>query len=172
MRLDAKDQAADMLKRNVSNAPKAKALPIAQAGELFKRRAAETANDALNAKLQQESFSGKSQTTVLEDFYATNYLGRHAAFGAEEAGMPIERSDAAKSLKYERKASRGRTMAKIRKSMLACHQFQAAMGLRSLLAQWQQAFARHPVPIGAGRSPERKEPRKKRFHKNTKAAVC
>lgn len=90
-------------------------LPRENAAELyFKRRAVETAFDTLKSKLQLENFSGKSDVSVRQDFYATVYLAGFAMICAEDADKVIEEQDRDKQLKYRRKSNR--PLAKINKS--------------------------------------------------------
>lgn len=61
----------------------------------------ETKYNTLKNKLDIENFSGKTHTTVLQDFYATLFLSNIAASLKSEANEIIRKDNAAKSLKYE-----------------------------------------------------------------------
>ena len=72
-------------------------LPWEQAAQLyFKRWGIETAYDTLKSKFQLENFSGKTEVSVLQDFYATIYLAGFATICAAEAdeiiadNIPVE----------------------------------------------------------------------------------
>ncbi|MFV0401342.1 MAG: IS4 family transposase, partial [Oscillospiraceae bacterium] len=96
-----------------------KQLPIAQAGNLYwKRWGIETAYDLMKSKLQLENFSGKTVVSVKQDFYATVYLAGFAAACAADADEVIAARDAGKHLKYKRKSSQTRTIAKLRERFL------------------------------------------------------
>ena len=67
-----------------------KQLPLSQAAQLyFKRWAIETAFHTLKFKLQLENFSGKTEVSVLQDFYATIYIGGFAIICAADASKII-----------------------------------------------------------------------------------
>ncbi len=86
-------------------------LPRKNAAELyFKRWAVETAFDTLKSKLQLENFSGKTEVSVRQDFYATVYLAGFAMICAEDADKIIEEQDRDKQLKYRRKSNLNRSI--------------------------------------------------------------
>lgn len=69
-------------------------LPICDAADLyFKRWGIETAYDPLKSKLQLENFSGRTEISVFQDFYATVYLAGLAAACAKEADVLIADRD-------------------------------------------------------------------------------
>jgi hypothetical protein len=149
-----------------------KQLPIRKAGELyFQRWKVETAYDLLKSKLELENFSGKTQVSVLQDFYATMYLGNLAAFAAEEADDQISDADKGKDLKYSRKASRTRTISKLRDVFLDLITEQDEAERGSMLDELISDISRYPIPIVPNRSPTRKLPRKKRFFINRRSVV-
>lgn len=149
-----------------------KQLPIRNAGELyFKRWGIETAYDTLKSKLQLENFSGKTVVSVYQDFYATVYLAGLAAACAEDADERIAAVDRGKQLKYCRKSSQNRTIAKLRERfwMILLEPNEA---LRSrLLERLCRDIAAHPESIRPGRSPLHKPPRFKRFPIAKKAVL-
>ena len=61
-----------------------------------------------------ENFSGKTVVSVCQDFYAAVYLAVLAAACAEDADKHISAHDEEKQLKYSRKSSQNRTIAKLR----------------------------------------------------------
>jgi hypothetical protein len=61
-----------------------------------------------------ENFSGKTVVSVCQDFYAAVYLAGLAAACAENADKHISAHDEEKQLKYSRKSSQNRTIAKLR----------------------------------------------------------
>jgi hypothetical protein len=149
-----------------------KQLPIRNASELyFKRWAVETAYDTLKSKLELENFSGKTKVSVLQDFYATMYLGNIAAFAAEEADERIADSEKDKALKYARKASMTRTIAKLRDVFLCAITEQDEAKRNAMLNKLVSDISRYPIPIVPNRSPERKLPRKKRFFISRRSVV-
>lgn len=149
-----------------------KQLPIRKAGALyFERWKVETAYDLIKSKLQLENFSGKTKISVLQDFYATMYLANIAAFAAEEADEQISDADQGKKLKYHRQANRSRTIAKLRDIFL-CLIMEPHADLRgAMLEKLIASIASYPVPVVPDRSPNRKPPRKKRFHMARKSVV-
>ena len=61
----------------------------------------ETKFNTLKNKLDIESFSGKTTTTVLQDFYATLFLSNISASIKSESDEVINKENEAKNLKYE-----------------------------------------------------------------------
>ena len=149
-----------------------KQLPIRNAGELyFKRWGIETAYDTLKSKLQLENFSGKTVVSVYQDFYATVYLAGLAAACAEDADELISARDEKKQLKYSRKSSQNRTIAKLREQFWIIL-LEPSDALRArLLERLCLDIASRPVSIRSGRSPLHKPPRSKRFPIAKKAVL-
>ena len=139
-------------------------LPLDQAGQLyFKRWGIETAYDTLKSKFQLENFSGKTEVSVLQDFYATIYLAGFATICAAEADETIATNDKYKNLKYPRKSSQNRTIAKLRDRFWRIL-LQDDPDVRDLmLIRLCADIAAHPESVRLDRSPPRKYPRKKRF---------
>ena len=149
-----------------------KQLPICKADELyFQRWKVETAYDLLKSKLELENFSGKTQKSVLQDFYATMYLANIAAFAAEEADAHICDVDKDKGLKHPRKASRTRTIAKLRDVFLSVITEQDEAKRSTMLDELISDISRYPIQIVPNRSPTRKLPRKKRFFIGRRSVV-
>ena len=142
-----------------------KQLPIREAAALyFKRWGIETAYDLLKSKLQLENFSGKSAVSVMQDFYATVYIANFAAACAADADQLILAQDAGKKLKYERRSSQTRTIAKLRDRFLQILMTRDPVARSELLSRLKLDIAARPEPIRPGRSSVRKPPRNKRFH--------
>ena len=149
-----------------------KQLPIRNAGELyFKRWGIETAYDTLKSKLQLENFSGKTEVSVYQDFYATVYLAGLTAACAEDVNEHIAARDEKKQLKYRRKASQNRTIAKLRERFWHIL-LEPSDALRArLLDRLCLDIASRPESVRPGRSPLHKHPRSKRFHMAKKAVL-
>ena len=149
-----------------------KQLPIRNAGELyFKRWGIETAYDTLKSKLQLENFSGKTELSVYQDFYATVYLAGLADACAEDANKFIAALDENKQLKYSRKASQNRTIAKLRGQFWHILLEPSDILRTRLLDRLCRDIASRPVSIRPGRSPLHKKPRSKRFPIAKKAVL-
>jgi hypothetical protein len=149
-----------------------KQLPICNAGALyFKRWKVETAYDNLKSKLELENFSGKTKISVLQDFYATMYLCNISAFAAEEADEQVSFSDKDKDLKYERKASRTRTISKLRDDFLYIITERDEAKRNAMLDKLILDVARYPIQAVPNRSAPRKMPRKKRFFISRRSMV-
>jgi hypothetical protein len=149
-----------------------KQLPIRKAGTLyFKRWGVETSYDLLKNKLQLENFSGKTETSVKQDFYATMYLANMTAFIAGEADEQIKTTDMEKSLKYPRQANRNRSISKLRKNFLRLLLEPDPLLRKVMLSRLRNSIAARPVPIIPNRSPPRKLPRKKSFFIAKKSVV-
>lgn len=149
-----------------------KQLPIRNAAELyFKRWGIETAYDTLKSKLQLENFSGKSKVSVQQDFYATIYLAGLASICAADADKMIAEQDQGKQLKYSRKSSQNRTIAKLRERFWHIL-FEPSPALRSrLLHRLCHDISIRPEQFRPGRSPDHKPPRSKRFHMAKKSVL-
>ena len=149
-----------------------KQLPIRNAGELyFQRWKVETAYDLLKSKLELENFSGKTQVSVLQDFYATMYLANITAFVAEEADEQVANADKCKNLKHSRKANRTRTIAKLREVFLRVITGQDEVKRKAMLDELVSDISRYPIQVVPNRSPTRKLPRKKRFFISRRSVV-
>lgn len=149
-----------------------KQLPIHKSGELyFKRWGVETSYDLIKSKLQLENFSGKTEVSVKQDFYATMYLANMVAFAAGAADEQINISDKGKNLKYQRQANRNRTVFKLRQNFLRLLLEPNPDKREAMLCRLIDDIACKPVPIVPGRSFPRKLPRKKRFHMARKSVV-
>ncbi len=149
-----------------------KQLPIGEAAELyFKRWGIETAYDTLKSKLQMENFSGKTEISVRQDFFATIYLMGFAEICAAEATRAIENADRGKMLKHPRKANLNRTIAKLRRAFWAIL-LEDDPKLRDDMFQKLCAdIALRPEPVRPSRSPIRKSPRNKRFPVTKKSVL-
>ncbi len=139
-------------------------LPLSQAAQLyFKRWAIETAFDTLKSKLQLENFSGKTEVSVRQDFYATIYIAGFAMICAADATKIIQEADQGKNLKYARKANMNRTIAKLRDRFFLIILEEVPNLRQALLDRLCRDIAAFPEPVRPGRSPSRKLPRSKRF---------
>ena len=147
-------------------------LPLDQAAQLyFKRWGIETAYDTLKSKFQLENFSGKTEVSVLQDFYATIYLAGFAAICAAEADEIISDHDKDKALKYPRKSNQNRTIAKLRERFWRIL-LQDDPDVRDwMLVRLCADIAAHPESIRPDRSPARISPRKKRFYMAKKSVL-
>lgn len=147
-------------------------LPICDAADLyFKRWGIETAYDLLKSKLQLENFSGRTEISVFQDFYATVYLAGLAAACAKEADVLIADRDAEKNLKYCRKSSHNRTIFKLRNQFWHILLEPNSAVRDQLLEQLCQDIAARPESARPGRSPLHKSPRNKRFPMAKKAVL-
>ena len=147
-------------------------LPLFRAAELyFKRWAIETAFDTLKSKLQMENFSGKTEVSVRQDFYATIYIAGFAMICAVDATKKIEDADREKNLKYARKANMNRTIAKLRDRFYLIILEENPELRQVLLERLCCDIAAYPEPIRPGRSPAHKAPRAKRFHMAKKSVL-
>ena len=149
-----------------------KKLPMREAAEVyFERWKVETEYETLKVKLELENFSGKKGITVLQDFYATMYLGNLLAFTANESDAVILERDAGKDLKYKRKTNLCRAIANIRDVFLYLLTLSDVDELLKEVEKLIQKIARYPIQIVPGRSYPRKIPRKKRFYQTRRSVV-
>ena len=147
-------------------------LPLEQAAQLyFKRWGIETAYDTLKSKFQLENFSGKTEVSVLQDFYATIYLAGFATICTAEADETIADHDKSKLLKYSRKSNQNRTIAKLRDRFWRILLQHDPLLRERMLDRLCADIAAHPESVRPDRSPARKSPRKKRFHMTKKSVL-
>ena len=147
-------------------------LPLDQAAQLyFNRWGIETAYDTLKSKFQLENFSGKTEVSVLQDFYATIYLAGFATICAAEADETIAGNDKNKVLKYSRKSNQNRTIAKLRDRFWRILLQNDPVLRERMLDRLCADIALRPESVRPGRSPARKSPRKKRFHMAKKSVL-
>jgi hypothetical protein len=147
-------------------------LPVRKAGALyFERWKVETAYDRIKSKLELENLSGKTETSVLQDFYATMYLANMCAFAAEEADAQIAEADKQKELKHTRKSNQNRTISKLREVFLRVITERDEAKRTALLDKMVEDIARYPVQVVPGRSPKRKLPREKRFYQTKRSVL-
>ena len=143
-----------------------------QAAQLyFKRWGIETAYDTLKSKFQLENFSGKTEVSVLQDFYATIYLAGFAAICAAEADEAIADNGKNKVLKYSRKSNRNRIIAKLRDRFWRILLQNNPVLRERMLDRLCTDIAARPESVRPDRSPARKSPRYKRFHMAKKAVL-
>lgn len=141
-----------------------KQLPLSQAAALyFKRWTIETAFDTLKSKLQLENFSGKTEVSVCQDFYATVYIAGFAMICAADATKQIQVNDQGKNLKYARKANMNRSIACLRNRFFRMILEENPDIRHALLDRLCRDIASYPEPIRPDRSPSRNNPRNKRF---------
>jgi len=149
-----------------------KQLPAAKAAEIyFKRWAVEGAFDVLKSRLQLENFSGKTKTTVLQDFWATLYIGNFVFATAACSDEIIHKEDIGKNLKYARFADIGRVVDKFRAAFIELLMCADDEGVEDMLEELVFICSKHPVSKVDGRTAPRKSPRNKRFHSNRKSVV-
>ena len=141
-----------------------KQLPLSQAATLyFKRWSIETAFDTLKSKLQLENFSGKTEVSVYQDFYATVYIAGFAMICAADATKQIQDNDQGKQLKYARKANMNRSIACLRNRFFRMILEENPDIRHAMLDRLCRDIASYPESIRTDRSPSRNNPRYKRF---------
>ena len=139
-------------------------LHVSQTAQLYFRRwAIETAFDTLKSKLQLENFSGKTEISVRQDFYATIYIAGFAMICAADATKQIQDHDQGKELKYTRKVNMNRTIAYLLNPLFLIILEENPDLRRALFDRLSRDIAAFPEPIRPDRSPLRKIPRAKRF---------
>lgn len=147
-------------------------LPRECAAELyFKRWGVESTFDTLKSKLQLENFSGKTEVSVFQDFYATVYLAGFAMICAEDADKIIEQQDQGKQLKYRRKSNLNRSIDCLRRRFYRILLEDDPVLRSNMLDRLCSDIALRPEPVRPGRSPARNCPRNKRFHVAKKAVL-
>jgi hypothetical protein len=137
----------------------------------FKRWKIETSFDMLKSKLQAENFSGKTEVSVLQDFYATVFLMNMANAIASVSDGEIASADKGKRLKHPRVANRNRAISKLREDFLKILLEPDKAARRAMLDRVISTISRRPLSVVSGRKRPRKAPRKKPFHITRKAVV-
>lgn len=109
--------------------------------------------------------------SVYQDFYATVYLAALTAACAKDADEHIAALNEEKQLKYRKKSSQNRTIAKPRERFWQILlELSGAIRTR-LLERLCQDIAARPESIRPDRSPLHKPPRNKRFPMAKKAVL-
>jgi hypothetical protein len=139
----------------------------------FRRWGIEVSYDTLKSKLQLENFSGKTKTSVLQDFYATMFILNLVNAVASISDDEITAADQGKELKYPRRANRNRAVSKLRNDLLRMMLEPNAEIRRIILDRIISLITRRPLSVVRNRddAPPRKTPRKKRFHVAKKSVV-
>jgi len=149
-------------------------LSIGEAKFLYNLRwGIETNYDTLKSKLELENFSGKTKTSVLQDFYATMFILNLANAVASISDGEIAAADQFKKLKYPRRANRNRTIRKLRNDLLKL-MLEPDPEMRSIrLDRIIRYITNRPLSVVRNRAnaPPRKQPRKKRFYIAKKSVV-
>lgn len=135
-------------------------LPCEEAGALyFQRWAIEEKFKLLKARLELESFSGRSEQTMLQDIYAAIYVANLVALMKRVVDEDIVTNDARKTLRYPRHANQSRIIAKLRDRFIHCLLLESDWKRNLLLRSIYRDIARFPQSIRPGRSFPHKEPR-------------
>jgi hypothetical protein len=135
-------------------------LACEEAGELyFQRWDIEEKFKLLKTRLELESFSGRSEQTMLQDVYAAIYILNLIALMKLTIDADIAAKDAGKKLRYRRQANQSRLIAKLRDRFLLCFLLQSDFERNLVLQCIYDDVARFPQSVRPGRSVPRKNPR-------------
>jgi hypothetical protein len=138
-------------------------LPCEEAGALyFQRWAIEEKFKLLKARLELESFSGRSEQTMLQDIYAAIYIANLAALMKRAIDADIAVNDACKTLRYSRHANQSRIIAKLRDRFILCFLLESDVKRNLLLQSIYDDVARFPQSFRPDRSVPRKRPRQRK----------
>jgi hypothetical protein len=139
----------------------------------FMRWPVETKYDVIKNKLMLENFTGKTETTIKQDFWAVMALSNLAAFAKMEADEMIAEIDSGKDLKYKNQANTNALIGKLKnKLILMLLTDNPSMRERIFDHIVRRIANSYKVPIRPDRKVSRKPPRKnKRFNQCTKKSL-
>ena len=138
-------------------------LPCQEAGALyFQRWAIEEKFKLLKARLELESFSGRSEQTMFQDIYAAIYIANLVAMMKRAVDEDIAANDARKKLQYPRHANQSRIIAKLRDRFILCFLLDSDYHRDLLLESIYDDVSRFPQSIRPDRSVPRIGPRRRK----------
>jgi hypothetical protein len=141
--------------------------------QLYKLRwPVETKYDVIKNKLMLENFTGKTVTSVLQDFWATMTLTNLVAFAKLEADEQIETADRGKNLKYEYQANTNILIGKLKDKLILMLLCDDPAEQSRMFDKIMARIVKSKVPKIRDKSNPRKNPRqKKKFNQCTKSAL-
>jgi len=162
LKIDLGDNKYEYLITNLDRAT----LSLEEAKHLYALRwEVETFFGLVKTELEFENFSGKKVNAVLQEFYATMTLANICLCFVNDADHAIAMQDNKKRV-YEHQANRRQSIGQIVPVFLECIFTDNKRKRDRLWKDVEQFCERFSEPIRPGRNPERKVPRKKKFHAN------
>jgi len=139
----------------------------------FMRWPVETKYDVVKNKLMLENFTGKTETTIKQDFWAIMGLSNLVAFAKLEADEKIAEKDAGKNLKYKNQANTNALIGKLKDKLILMliinDPIMRELIFNRITSRIAHAFT---VPIRPDRQVSRKPPRQnKPFNQCTKKSL-
>jgi hypothetical protein len=123
----------------------------------FKRWGIETSYDAHKNKIQLESFTGHKVNTIMQDFYATFFIGNLQEILSKPS--QIRAKEKTKGYKYEYKINRNVAIGLMKNKIVKLFIDQDP---QSILNHLENLFLRHLEPVRPGREYERVVKQKRR----------
>ena len=134
----------------------------------FKRWPVETEYDIVKNKLEIEHFSGLTDNTIKQEFYATMFMANYAACVAREAQEEADRQREGKENKYDYKINVNHEIGTLRGDfidiLLEDNPEKRALKLQNIM----ELITRAVVPVRPERSKPRNTPRNVKHHHNRK----
>lgn len=123
----------------------------------FKRWGIETKYKELKNKLHLQKFTGDTQLSVEQDFYATMYLANMASFIKQDADEVISHDQEKKSLKHEYIVNQKLLIAKMKNTLITFFLIKGKRRRNNLYKQLLEEAQRSRTPVRPGRSFERRK---------------
>lgn len=145
-------------------------LNVKEMKELYgKRWGVETEYDEVKNKLALENFSGRTERTIRQDFYAAMFLSNMAALLYREAQEEAEAAREGKGNKYEYRVNVNHEIGVLKDRVVALL-LEEDEGMKQRMLDYVIArLSRRVVPVRPGRSVPRKQfSREVKFHHNQK----
>lgn len=123
----------------------------------FKRWGIETKFNELKSRLQIENFTGDTEISVEQDFYASIYLSNMAALAKNEANEKVVLKNEDKNLKYDYKVNMNILIGKLKDTMVLMLLEDNPDKRKAIFHEIMEEISQNVVPIRPGRSNPRKE---------------
>ena len=134
-------------------------------------RGVETKFDSLKNKLELENFSGRSEKTIYQDFWAKLDLSNTLAALEYETNDVIEQKTADSQNKHKQTTNENRLITKFSDKYIEILITDDPNERLALFDELVAEIARRPVEIKPGRKFERKPPRKKKYSDRHKRSL-
>jgi hypothetical protein len=134
----------------------------------FKRWGVETGYDEIKNKLALENFSGRTKTSVLQDFYASMYLTNLANAFWWEAQEEVRKEREGKENKYEYRVNVNHEIGVLKDHLVEAVLEEDDETRRGIFDEINRLLISKVVPVRPNRKVERKPPREKKYHMNHK----
>lgn len=125
--------------------------------ELYNKRwSIETKYDQIKNKLEIENFTGDTEQTIKQDFYASIYLINMAAIAKAEATEKIQKENKGKNLKHEYKANMNILIGKLKDNLVIMLLEDNPKKRNKIFKKIMEEISKNTIPIRPNRKNERR----------------